>query len=290
MPVSPYFNHDSKKPTPEQLLVEDLINEQVYLHGYEIYYILRESADEIDNLLGEDKTSIFQKAYKIAAFVNEVEDWSQGTDFLSKFGLQINKQNQIVITRRMFSRDIPSHLRTVPQEGDLVFIPVFDKLFEIKKSSSEGMFYSMGKKNSIYFQIDIEMFTYSHETINTGYEELDILEAENTYVIELHLNNGSGAYWKNEIVYQGSDEANSTASAMVKYWDSANSILGVYSIKGEFANGTYLIGATSGTTWNIADYDDMEDHEEFRHYQNSDIEAGANTTIIRTETNPFGNP
>lgn len=288
MVVSPYFNHHPKKVNSEQLLVEDLINEQVYLAGYEIFYLCRESIDSIDHILGEDRTAIFRKAYRMAAFINNPDDWTEGTDFFSKFGIQINKQNQLALTRRHFQRYVPSQIRTEPRGGDLIFIPVFDKLFEIKKSSSEGMFFTLGKENPIYYTLELEMAHYSHESIDTDFEELNILETENTYVLELHLENGSVPLWKEEIVYQGTDQANSTARAMVKYWDGANNAVGVYSILGEFEQGGNLVGVSSGATWNISAYDDLEDHEDYRYYQNADLQVASNVTIDRTESNPFG--
>lgn len=289
MPVSPYFQHTSAKPNRDQLLMEDLLNEQIYLMGHDIYYILRETADEIDQILGEDPNSIFQKAYKIAAFINDVDDWTSGAETFSKFGLFINKSNSLVVTRRHFNKSVGNTWRDRPEEGDLVYVPAFEKLFEIKKVSTDSAFQGLGSHTPYYYTLEVEMFKYSHEDIETGIDELDILEPTNAYVIELYMEDGNANnYWKNELVYQGNSYANGTSTGVVKYWDSANSVLGIYNVIGEFENGVAVVGASSGASWNIADYDDKEDNEENRTYSNAEIEADANTTIVRTETNPFG--
>jgi Virus neck protein len=288
MPTSPYFDHQPNKPNPEQLLLEDMLNEQIYLMGYDVYYLLRESLDDIDMILGEDPNSIFQKAYKVCAFINDVENWSAGGDFFSKFGFQINKQNSIVLTKRHFNRWVGNAHREKPIAGDLIYIPVFEKLFEIKKVSSDAPFYVLGSRDPFYFNLELEMFKYSHEPITTGIEELDILEKENAYVLELNVTGGNTPYWNSETVYQGNSLPFARASAVVKYWDRANSKIGVYNVIGEFETGNSVIGMSSGAVWNVSTYDSKQDNEEFRLYQNKEIEVSANTTIVRTENNPFG--
>lgn len=288
MAISPFFNNNPDRPTNDQLLMEDMINEQIYIMGHDVYYILRETADEIDWVLGEDPTSIFKRAYKIAVFINDRENWTDGSESYGKFGYFINKQNSVVITRRIFNKFVGNAFREKPTEGDLIYIPVFEKLFEIKKVSKEGNFYSQGRRDAYYYTVDIEMFKYNHEPIDTGIDELDILEPENAYVIEMHVNSTAIPYWVNEIVYQGANLVAASCTAQVKYWDQANSIVGIYNIAGQFANGEYLKGDSSTANAMIIGFDDLENNEEYRSYTNVDLQSEANVYIDTSETNPFG--
>lgn len=289
MPVSPYFNHSEDPFSADQLLREDLLNELVSQRGINVYYILRETADEVDTLLGEDPTSAFSKAFLIGVLPNDTEDWSAGESFFSKYGLLINKQLSIVVTSREFARYVGTSLRTSPLEGDLIYIPVFRKLFEIKKSEEETDFYSHGKKLPYYFTLFLEMYKYSHEPIDTGIEEIDILELESAHVISLYMESGSGNYYANEMVYQGASANTANVTASVKSWNSSENILDVYAVRGEFVSTANVIGATSGTIRAISDFDILRGDDEHRYSTNADIEGEANTWIVTTEVNPFGN-
>lgn len=284
MATSPYFNHYSKSLSGEQLLLEDLLNECVHIMGADCYYIIRETGDSIDWILGEDPTSKFEKAYPMEMLITNVDQWSEGQDLFSKFGMKINKGTNVVVTRRVFNKYVPTALAERPREGDLVYIPVMQKLYEVKFVDKEDNFYTHGKVLPYYYELQLEMFKYSQENIETGYEEVDVVEPENTYAIDLQLSTGSGDFHKGEVVEQGD------VYATVKSWDIANSILSVYSINGEFESGNTIVGVNSGSTWNIADYDDLNDAEDHRLYNNDDIQNEANNFILTTETNPFLTP
>lgn len=279
MPISPYFQKTEVLDS-DQLLHEDLINEQINLRGINVYYIPRESMSDVDLIFGEDPSSIFQTSYLLAALPLDVESWNTGESMFSKFGLIMNKSTEIAITKREFRRFVTDRLK--PAEGDLIYIPVMKKLFEIKKTNYEDSFFVYGKSETYYWKLSIEMFKYSHESITTGISEIDIIEPENSYIIDLHLSGGSISYWTGEIVSQGN------TTGIVKSWDKANSILSVYSIIGEFVANSNVVGQTSNSEWTLTDYDSLEDSEEKRLYINQDVQVEANSFIVTTETNPFG--
>lgn len=282
MAVSPYFNNNPFPLSGEQLLLEDLLNEQVYLYGQDCYYILRESADEVDYLLGEDPTSIFQKAFKVQMLLLDTEDWRSGGDLFAKFGLQINKQTVVVVTRRHFEQWVGKTNRPRPMEGDLVYIPVLGgRLFEIKYADEEKQFFTHGKRNPYYYELQLEQFRYSHEDFSTGFEELDDIEADNSFTIDLYVTGGNTNFHIGEPVSQGD------VTARISKWDIANSVVSVFDIKGEFETGNTIIGANSGATWTISTYSDLEDSAFYSDYQNIETESTANAFIVTTETSPF---
>ena len=290
MATSPHFNNYSKGLTGEQLLLEDMINELIYVAGTDVYYIKRDSDSEIDLVFGEDPTSAFTKYWQIEMYIKDVEGWSGGGDFFSKFGLQINKQTNLIVARRAFRKYVPEEEMLRPREGDLIWIPVMQKLFEISFVDKEQNFYTHGKVDPYYYELQLELFKYSQERIDTTIDEIDIVERENSYVIEFPLISGTGNYVLDEPVYQGANLASATATANVHSWDIANSKLSVYNINGVFANNVTIVGEYSLSEWTTGSYDDQEDHEDYRYYTNSVLESEANDTFVRTETNPFGKP
>lgn len=81
-----------------------------------------------------------------------------------------------------------------PNEGDLIYFPLTDKLFEIKFVEHEEVFYQMGRLQT--YDLRCELFQYSSERIDTGDTAIDIIEDElsaDTLFNELTLEDGSGA-------------------------------------------------------------------------------------------------
>ena len=78
-----------------------------------------------------------------------------------------------------------------PQEGDLVFFPLVNKIFEIKYVEHEDIFYQTGRLQS--YDLRCELFKYSSEQIRTGNTDIDSVESEgtlDTLLYELLLENG----------------------------------------------------------------------------------------------------
>ena len=134
MPVSGYFNNfpGQNRLLNEHRLMEDVIVESIQIMGHNVYYIPRESFDDMDIILGESTKVRFNRAYLIEAYIANVEGFEGDGDFFSKFGLEIRDNSNFVISRRSFEKIVPSTLRTRPQEGDLVWVPVMHRMFEVK--------------------------------------------------------------------------------------------------------------------------------------------------------------
>ena len=79
-----------------------------------------------------------------------------------------------------------------PQEGDLVFFPLVNKIFEIKFVEHEDIFYQTGRLQS--YDLRCELFKYSSEQIRTGNTEIDSTETAGTLytlLFELLLEDGN---------------------------------------------------------------------------------------------------
>ena len=61
-----------------------------------------------------------------------------------------------------------------PLEGDLIWFPMVDKLFEIKFVEHEQIFYQTGRLQT--YDLRCELFTYSNERIDTGISDIDAVE------------------------------------------------------------------------------------------------------------------
>jgi hypothetical protein len=292
MAVSPYFRSnypDKERIDNEFNLIESVMTESIQIMGHNVYFIPRESVDNGDILLGEYTNSIFKKAYLIEAIVLNVEGFDGQGDFFTKFGLDIKDSTNYVISRRTFRKIVPSTLRQRPQEGDLLYVPVFRQLVEIKFVEHEAAynFHQGGSRNPFLYELRCEQFRASEEALDTGIDEIDDVADESNYTIKLYLGTGNWSdFDENEYIYQ---DAN-TAFAEVSYWDRPNNALSVINIRGEFVVGANVTGTSSNARYVISSFNPKEDHVFYDEYDNKIVHDTAQDLLDFTETNPFGTP
>ena len=178
MPTNVYFDTGTK---PEQHLYEDLMIEQLKIYGQEVFYIPRTLVKE-DELFGEDTLSKFGDAYLIEMYFENVEGYEGEKEIMSKFGLQMNEDVTFVVSRRRFeqlvSHDSNLIVKTRPNEGDLVYFPKVNKIFEISFVDHDDPFYQV--HNVPAFKLKCKTFEYGGEDIDTGITEIDAIETANS--------------------------------------------------------------------------------------------------------------
>lgn len=242
MATNQYFN--TTTVTTEQNLVEDMVIESIQIHGQDMYYIKRDLVDE-DTIFNEDALSEYKTAWQIEMYIEDSEGFQGEGDFLSKFGLEVRDQLNLMVSKKRFEEEKPDYPK--PKEGDLIYWPLVDKLFEINFIEDEAAFYQLGK---IYvYRLQTEMWEYSHETVDTGIDEIDDIEVAQMFSVELTMGTGTGDYQVGEMVYQGTDFANSSASGQVLSWNEGTKVLRVNNLTGDFTSNVNIIGVTSGVAY-----------------------------------------
>ena len=162
----------------EQSLVQDLINEQLKIYGVEVHYMPRKYLTE-STVIREVIQSSFDQAYPIEAYVNNFDGYGDNTTILSKFGIQQTQEISLILSKERFETYISKlmslesnmKLTTRPKEGDLIYFPLGDRLFEIKFVEHEKPFYQL-RKNYVY-ELTCELFRYEDEVIDTRNDEID---------------------------------------------------------------------------------------------------------------------
>jgi hypothetical protein len=167
--LNPFFLNGSKA---EQGLMQDLINESIRMYGIDVYYLPRQYVTE-RTVIKEVIESEFNFAYPIEAYVDSYDGYGGQGTILSKFGIQELDDLKIIISQERFSNYITPlmeklpdvKLATRPKEGDLIYFPLGDRLFEIKYVEHEKPFYQL-QKNYVY-ELTCELFRYEDEVIDT---------------------------------------------------------------------------------------------------------------------------
>jgi hypothetical protein len=124
---------------------------------------------------------------------------------MTKFGLRLKNEISLTISREKYEEFIAPFLEgisagiregkiteydfadliTRPKEGDLIYFPLGERLFEIKRVESEKPFYQLGT-NYVY-ELSCELYEYENELIDTAIEEVDNTVEDEGYITSLVL-------------------------------------------------------------------------------------------------------
>lgn len=153
----------------EQNLLADLAEESIQAKGINCPYLPKNVLNE-DPLYREATLNSFTKAYFIEMYIKDVQGFTGDGKFLSKFGLEIRDEITLCVSRRAFAREVGTDLFR-PQEGDLIYIPLNKKCFQIKFVNHEALFYQLG--GLYFYELTCEVFEYANETFATGLSYVD---------------------------------------------------------------------------------------------------------------------
>jgi len=266
----------------EQKLYEDLANEFVQIMGKDMIYIPRmsDSASGPDLLFGDDPTKVYKTNYTIECYVQSVDSF-EGGEIFSKFGMQVKKQARFLMPNRAFQREVAGAYSR-PREGDLLWIPTFKALFEIKKVDEEYLFYDLNKTDFYAFSLIVEKFRYNDEKVITDVQEITDVVNRQAFAYQFVLApGGSGTYSLGETVSQ-----NTGATALVVSWNLPTQSLVLKQIQGLFLPNTSIIGVSSGANWRLVSYNQIQSVND-QLSNNQLIEQDANTVLNFSETDPL---
>ncbi len=200
MALNPFFLQGS---STEQFLIQDLINEQLKIYGIDVYYLPRKILN-LDDILREAETSKFDDSFLIEAYLDNYEGYTPGSDIMTKFGLRLKNEINLIISKERFEDFISPFLAGLneglvdntltgfepllakrPSEGDLIFFPLGKRLFEIKRVEFEKPFYQLGK--NYVFELQCELYEYENELIDTSIDIVDKVVEDEGYITTLDL-------------------------------------------------------------------------------------------------------
>ena len=176
MALNPYFLQGSSS---EQRLVQDLINEQLRMYGQDIVYLPRKIVNK-KSIIKEIVSSSFDDAYRLEAYLLNYQGFEGNGDVLSKFGVTTTDAVNLVVSKEKYedfitpflSGDSQIEVSTRPQEGDLVYLPLDNTMFEIKYVEARKPFYQL---NNLYvYTLTCEVMDAElDQDINTSIEAVD---------------------------------------------------------------------------------------------------------------------
>ena len=184
MATNPWISQSVRS---EQNLYEDLVIESLKFYGQDVYYLPRELVN-VDKVFLDDVPSHFSDAYKIEMYIENVDAFGGEGDLFSKFGVELRDQATFVVARRRWKKLIGDKLDSYnfrPREGDLLYMPMSQSMFEIFKVETETPFYQLSQLPT--FRLQCELFEYNDEDFDTGIDDIDIIEDESAYQYKLTM-------------------------------------------------------------------------------------------------------
>ena len=213
MSVNKFF-HDSNKTSisAERDLYKNLVKEAIQIHGHDVYYVNRTFVNE-DTIFGEDTSSTFSESQLIEMYVENAEGGLEGEkELVSKFGLDIKDEVTFVVSKERF-QDITKQVvlesgttdtfgavlledetttsesaylvnedgstdADRPLEGDLVFHPIINKMFEISFVDHDEPFFQLD--NNPVYKLKCRLFEYGSEGLDTGVSAIDQIETDSS--------------------------------------------------------------------------------------------------------------
>lgn len=154
--------------TAEQNLISDLIREAIQIHGIETRVCPR-TIENRDHIFNEDNISHYNENYSIAMYLKDIEGFGGEGDILSKFNIQVRDEVNLTVSKCVFENVIGRR----PYEGDIIYLPLMNSIWQIKFVENEVPFYQLG---ALYtYDLSCELFEYSNEILNTGISNIDSL-------------------------------------------------------------------------------------------------------------------
>jgi hypothetical protein len=298
MPTNVYFTQGTSN---EQYLIEDLILESITIYGQEFMYLPRTLVAK-DNILGEDRLSQFKSSFPIEMYLETVDGFQGQGAFIQKFGLMMEQSATLTVARRRWEQMVGRFGQTIipsrPNEGDLLYFPLTGGLFEIKFVQHQDPFYQLGR---LYiYKLEVELFQYASEAIDTGVTEIDEFETLKTFnvnpsrsnygqVVSMTLiNQGSGYTSAPTVSFVSSSGTGATATASINSDGEVDSITitnggtGYKSAPSVNISGGGGTGAAVTASIGVPDIDRVEEYPDNTEFG---TEAG---DVLFDVTNPFG--
>ena len=282
----------SDKVRSEQNLYENIIIESLKMFGQDVYYLPRTIVNE-NRVFGEDVPSKFSNSYKIEMYIENTEGFEGEGDLFSKFGVEIRDEATFIVARKRWNTTVGRVDNQIegarPREGDLIFLPLSNSLFEVMHVEHEQPFYQLS--NLPTFKMRCQLFEYSDEDLDTDISSIDSIEQNNAYEFDMVLSGISGTFEVGERVEQTLLDGTILGAEVSKWVSDINtlSVIHLGGNDGKFhlpSTGRVITGQESNASGTISSF--TEDNQLSANEQNNDFDGL--DFIDFSETNPFGDP
>ena len=242
----------SEKIRSEQNLYEDLVIEALKIYGQDIYYLPRHIVNE-DTLLGDDPTSKFSSSHKIEMYIENAEGFDGEGDLFTRFGVEIRDEVTLIVSKQRFETQVKRMTTSGisierPAEGDLIWMPLTNKMFEIRMVEHEQPFYQL--ENLPIYKLRCTLFEYTGEDFDNQIDEIQDIEENFSYQYKVSLISPKKA----TATVTQNDSGTITAISLVqggRYYTTVPTIAFIGGTPTDSATATAVVDSASGAVTSI---------------------------------------
>lgn len=290
MATNLYF---SQKVKSEQDLYENIVIESLQMYGQDVFYLPRTIVAE-DTIFKEDVVSKFEDAYQIEMYLENIDGYGGDGDLFTRFGVELRDQANFVVAKKRWEEvafnNSSSQVR--PNEGDLIFIPISNSIFEITRVEDERPFYQLS--NLPVFRLTCELFEYNDEDFDTDIPDIDAVEQGYAYQYILSLADSdypADAFLAGSTISQSLANGVTITGEVAEFNDSSDQLKIVHMGADDgkfhlFTTGT--IYDADSTTYTVTAT--SENNLIQKEQQNDVFETAGDDFLDFSEANPFGDP
>jgi len=291
-----YFSQSVRS---EQKLFEDIIIESLKIYGQDVYYLPRDIVNE-NTIFGDDVPSRFNSSYKLEMYIENTEGFDGEGDLFTRFGVEIRDEATFIVARQRWKNTVSRYDNEItgdrPREGDLIYLPLTNKLFQINHVEHEQPFYQLS--NLPTYKMRCQLFEYNDEDLDTGIKDIDNIEIDHGYTYVLTLSGTSQYITIGETVSQ-SIGGGVTMSGEVSKWSDSDQKLHLVHVGAndgkyhQFITGTNVTitgepDRLADSSFNVSAVTEINKISE--NEQNTEFSTFSADFLDFTEDNPFGDP
>lgn len=259
MPYTNSFFSNTTGYSPEVQLLDDLTREQIKMFGIDIAFMPRILLN-LDTLLNESPKSAFTMALPMPMYIKSFDGYDNGMELLTKFGVRSADQITLQMSRSEFGASYAPFIKGLyenqnggadldplkgqtadrPKEGDLIYFPFDDAIFEVKLVVFDVPFFQFG--HGYVYELQCEKFEYSGETFSTGYADVDDTVLDTSYYMPefTMAEGGDGSFRQFEevIIYNvaGLETPLESDAVPFSFYNDSGFLEGVQSVKAKVAS------------------------------------------------------
>jgi hypothetical protein len=174
-----------------------------------------------------------------------------------------------------------------PQEGDVIYHPVLDKMFQINFVDHDEPFYQLD--NNPVYKMRCRLYDYSSEIIDTGISDIDAIETEQSQsalIYQITLEQSSAVNEDIRLEYGTDDDV---ASGLLLEETDGDNIIGENDSTSVGESIILEQAADSGDDQYLLQEDYIVgDFDQDKTSQNELFETKSRTVLDFSESNPFG--
>ena len=174
-----------------------------------------------------------------------------------------------------------------PQEGDVIYHPVLDKMFQINFVDHDEPFYQLD--NNPVYKMRCRLYDYSSEIVDTGISDIDAIETEHSQdalIYQFTLEQSSAVTEDIRLEYGTDDDV---ASGLLLEETDGDNILGESDSTSVGESIILERAADSGDAEYLIQEDYIVgDFDQDKTSQNELFEAQSRSVLDFSESNPFG--